>query len=65
MLRCSVCGSTYDEAALPWRCACGAPLDWVIGGAPISPAFAKKVGADAYSVNANAAVRIAREMLSC
>lgn len=37
----------------------------VIGGAPISPAFAKKVGADAYSVNANAAVRIAREMLSC
>ena len=37
----------------------------VIGGAPISPAFAKKVGADAYSINANAAVRIAREMLSC
>ena len=37
----------------------------VIGGAPISPAFAKKVGADAYSVNANAAVRIAREMLVC
>lgn len=37
----------------------------VIGGAPISPAFAKKVGADAYSINANAAVRIAREMLGC
>ena len=37
----------------------------VIGGAPISPAFAKKVGADAYSINANAAVRIAREMLNC
>ena len=37
----------------------------VIGGAPISPAFAKKVGADAYSINANAAVRIARDMLGC
>ena len=31
MLRCSVCGLTYEEATLPWRCACGAPLDWVIG----------------------------------
>ena len=31
MLRCSVCGSTYDEATLPWRCVCGAPLDWASG----------------------------------
>ncbi len=37
MLRCSVCGSTYDEAALPWRCACGAPLDWVIGAGVRTP----------------------------
>jgi len=34
----------------------------IIGGGPISPAFAKKIGADGYSGNAAGAVRLARDL---
>ena len=35
----------------------------VIGGGPISPAFAEKIGADVYAVNAAEAARLARELV--
>jgi corrinoid protein of di/trimethylamine methyltransferase len=36
----------------------------MIGGAPISSAFAKEIGADGYSSNANAAVSMAKQLLA-
>jgi len=36
----------------------------IIGGAPISQNFADKIGADAYAVNAAAAVKIAKRLVS-
>lgn len=36
----------------------------IIGGAPVSPAFAKKIGADGYSANATDAVQLVRELLA-
>jgi corrinoid protein of di/trimethylamine methyltransferase len=36
----------------------------VIGGGPLSPAFAEKIGADVYAVNAAEAARLARELVS-
>jgi len=36
----------------------------IIGGAPVSPAFAKKIGADAYADNAVGAVNVARQLLA-
>jgi corrinoid protein of di/trimethylamine methyltransferase len=36
----------------------------LIGGAPVSPAFAKKIGADAYAGNAVEAVSVAKRLLS-
>lgn len=36
----------------------------MIGGAPVSEAFARQIGADGYSDNANAAVALARNLLS-
>jgi corrinoid protein of di/trimethylamine methyltransferase len=37
----------------------------VVGGGPVSPAFAKKIGADAYAENATEAVRITKDLVSC
>lgn len=36
----------------------------IIGGGPISAAFAKKIGADVYAVNAAEAARLARDLVS-
>lgn len=36
----------------------------MVGGAPLNDAFAKSIGADAYTSNANAAVVVAKELLS-
>ncbi|MBQ8699116.1 MAG: corrinoid protein [Schwartzia sp.] len=36
----------------------------IVGGGPISPAFADKIGADVYAVNAAEAARLARELVS-
>jgi corrinoid protein of di/trimethylamine methyltransferase len=36
----------------------------MIGGAPISQSFAKEIGADGYSSNANAAVSLAKQLLA-
>ncbi|MDR1601329.1 MAG: corrinoid protein [Tannerella sp.] len=36
----------------------------MVGGAPISSAFAKEIGADGYSSNANAAVSTAKQLLA-
>lgn len=36
----------------------------VVGGGPISPAFADKIGADVYAVNAAEAARLARELVA-
>jgi methanogenic corrinoid protein MtbC1 len=36
----------------------------MIGGAPINAAFAKEIGADGYSNNANAAVSMAKQLLA-
>lgn len=35
----------------------------IIGGGPVSPAFAKKIGADAYAANATDAIRVAKELI--
>ncbi len=34
----------------------------MVGGGPISPGFAKKIGADGYAINAAEAVKVAREL---
>jgi len=36
----------------------------IVGGGPISPAFAKKIGADGYARNAADAVKVAEKLLS-
>jgi methanogenic corrinoid protein MtbC1 len=36
----------------------------MVGGAPISSTFAKEIGADGYSSNANAAVSIAKQLIA-
>lgn len=36
----------------------------MVGGAPLNDAFAKSIGADAYTSNANAAVVVAKELLN-
>ena len=35
----------------------------MVGGAPVSQAFADEIGADGYSDNANEAVKVARQLL--
>jgi dimethylamine corrinoid protein len=35
----------------------------MVGGGPISPGFAKRIGADGYAVNAAEAVKVAKELL--
>jgi len=36
----------------------------MVGGAPVSDAFAKSIGADAYTSNANAAVIMAKKLIN-
>ena len=36
----------------------------MVGGAPVSESFARQIGADGYSDNANAAVTLAKSLLS-
>jgi dimethylamine corrinoid protein len=36
----------------------------MVGGGPISPGFAKRIGADGYAVNAAEAVKVAKELLA-
>jgi len=36
----------------------------LVGGGPVSPAFAKSIGADGYAENANNAVRVAKSLLA-
>ena len=36
----------------------------MVGGAPLNPEFAAKIGADAFSSNANDAVVVAKRLLS-
>ncbi|MDR2775035.1 MAG: corrinoid protein [Tannerella sp.] len=36
----------------------------MVGGAPVNSAFAKEIGADGYSSNANAAVSVAKQLLA-
>ncbi len=38
-------------------------LKVIVGGGPVSPGFAKKIGADAYAANATDAVRLAAELI--
>lgn len=38
-------------------------IKYAVGGGPVSPAFAKKIGADGYSKNAAEAVRMCRDLL--
>ncbi|HEY3425400.1 MAG TPA: corrinoid protein [Negativicutes bacterium] len=35
----------------------------IIGGGPVSPGFAKRIGADAYVANATEAIRVAKELI--
>ena len=35
----------------------------VVGGAPVTPAFAEEIGADAYGYDANKAVGVIKEMV--
>jgi len=41
----------------------GMPVKTMVGGAPISPAFAEKIGADAFAKNATEAVEKAKALL--
>ncbi|MFN8241143.1 MAG: corrinoid protein [Bacteroidales bacterium] len=50
--------SAINEAGLRDR------VKIIIGGAPVSESFARKIGADGYSENANSAVRLARSLVS-
>jgi methanogenic corrinoid protein MtbC1 len=43
--------------------AAGVPVKIVIGGAPITPDFAREIGADGYSPDAGSAVDTALELL--
>jgi methanogenic corrinoid protein MtbC1 len=36
----------------------------MVGGAPVTASYASEIGADGYSDNANAAVAVAKELLS-
>jgi len=36
----------------------------MVGGGPISPAFAKRIGADGYAVNAAEAVKLAKALVA-
>lgn len=36
----------------------------IVGGGPISPGFAKKIGADGYAVNAAEALKVARQLVN-
>ncbi|MDR3262588.1 MAG: cobalamin-binding protein, partial [Tannerella sp.] len=36
----------------------------MVGGAPISSTFAREIGADGYSSNANAAVSMAKQLIA-
>jgi dimethylamine corrinoid protein len=36
----------------------------MVGGAPVNNAFAQKIGADAYTSNANQAVQVAKQLLA-
>ena len=40
------------------------PSKVLVGGGPISPAFAKRIGADGYGKNASEAVRVARSLVA-
>ena len=42
----------------------GLAVKTMVGGAPISPAFAEKIGADGYAKNAAEAVEKAKELLN-
>lgn len=42
----------------------GSKVKTMVGGAPVSESFAKSIGADGYSTNANAAVALARILLA-
>jgi methanogenic corrinoid protein MtbC1 len=35
----------------------------LVGGAPVSPSFARSIGADGYAANATEAVKVAKELL--
>lgn len=35
----------------------------MVGGGPVSESFAKEIGADAYSENANEAVKVAKSLI--
>lgn len=35
----------------------------IVGGGPVSPAFAKRIGADGYAANATEAVRVVKELI--
>ena len=37
----------------------------MVGGAVLTPEYAQKIGADYYAKDANASVRIAKEIFSC
>jgi corrinoid protein of di/trimethylamine methyltransferase len=50
--------NTLDEAGVRNQ------VKVLIGGAPISSAFAKEIGADGYSSNANAAVSMAKQLIA-
>ena len=41
----------------------GLALKTMVGGAPVTPAFAEKIGADGYSEDAIGAVALARQLL--
>lgn len=55
---------TYMKDVIDAVKASGLNVKTMIGGAPINEAFANSIGADGYSANANAAVALAKQLVS-
>ncbi len=55
---------TYMQEVINCIKESGLEVKTMIGGAPINESFAKSIGADGYSANANAAVSLAKSLMS-
>jgi methanogenic corrinoid protein MtbC1 len=53
-----------DTVAAMGRAGVRQQVKVIIGGAPITPAFAAQIGADGYSDNASSAVQLARRLVA-
>lgn len=55
---------TYMKEVIDAVKASGLSVKVMVGGAPVNDAFARSIGADGYSANANSAVALAKSLMS-